>query len=119
MNAAEIARKALEILDRDGWCKGTTVYPRLTPISPRSYRTGSHCIGGAWSMAATGDAAMNCLDSVMMPLIEVIREQYPEIRDSVEAPVLGLPKREITLFNDLPGTTEADVRAILEKIGAS
>ena len=114
MNAAETARKALEILSRDGWCKGTTTYPCLTHIPVQPYRTGSHCIEGAWCMAATGNADMNVPVEVMMPLIEMIREQYPEIWNSVEECL-----REVTLFNDLPQTTEADVRAILEKIGGS
>lgn len=118
MDATEIAGKALEILDRDGWCKGAaTLKSIIWNNTPQ--RIGSHCIGGAWALAAGTDFHVSCIAS-FMPLIQVIRDQHPDLqvedmfRENEDLENL----RTITRFNDLPETLQDDVRAILEKIAA-
>ena len=114
---AEIARIALEILDRDGWCKGSVCidYPGA------SYPLGSHCLGGAWAIAAGTE--LHCDNAPLFEsLIQVIRDQRPGIDDMIEDVFRGELNlqdiRVITLFNDLIASTEDDVRVILEKIAA-
>ena len=117
MNIAETARKALEILDRDGWNKGAAILNFTYPDSP--YRMGSHCVGGAWAKAL-GIEFHTKNTRQLLPLIEMIREQYSRIEELIreEAIFAGYPIRVITMFNDMDSTTEADVRAILEKLAA-
>lgn len=113
MNTAETARKALEILDRDGWCKGTLSWRR-------PYRPSSHCLAGTWNMALYGDWAfpleMADHGAEYEPLLAAIREQYPDMEEEAKEDwhSLGL----ITWFNDRGRTAEADVRAVLEKLAA-
>ncbi len=118
MNIAETAQKALEILDKDGWNKGSTDKNFMySPSDP--YNLGSHCVGGAWAKALEiGFYHENT--GQLLPLIEMIREQYPQIEEMIreEGISLGYPIRTITMFNDMDSTTEADVRAILEKLAA-
>jgi len=125
-NVAETARKALEVLDRDGWCKGspefspdqgefevwTPGFPH--PVRHSGYRTGSHCLGGVWNIALHGRCSFTCSDASYEPLIRVILSQYPEL-DEQE---FLAPSGVITYLNDRPDITEADVRAILEKLAA-
>ena len=118
MNIAETARKALEILDKDGWNKGSAdknfIYSLDDP-----YKVGSHCAGGAWAKAL--GIEFHVENTVqLLPLIEMIREQYPLIEEMIREEVIfeGYPIRTITMFNDMYSTTEADVRAILEKLTA-
>jgi hypothetical protein len=115
MNIPEIAREALRVLDRDGWCKGSLQY-RNRENMPR-YPQGSHCLGGAWNIAHHGDPwwANNDCGNVYEPVADVIKAQYPE---QLSAVVLEAPSL-IMWLNDAPTTTEADVRAILEKLATS
>ena len=118
MNVAETARRALEILDADGWNKGYPV-KRLSSGLADPYRIGSRCGGGAWARACGVYLAHECRD-YFLPLVTMIREQYPEIDDEIgKNPALrDFPISVITSFNDRAATTEADVRAILEKLAA-
>ena len=117
MNIAETARKALEILDKDGWNKGSTDKNSIySPSDP--YKIGSHCAGGAWGKAL-GIEFHHENTGQLLPLIEMIREQYPQIEEMIrEEGIFPYPIRTITMFNDMDSTTEADVRAILEKLAA-
>lgn len=89
------ARAALEVLRRDGWCKGKWTAP-----------TGEHCISGAAIEAGTslyqpgphGDCT-----SFGHALYDVIDEQFPDRPMSVVG------------FNDHKDTTFADVELVLEK----
>ena len=128
---ARTAREALEVLDRDGWCKGSVTLYRNSPykimiigygspdniIDPASfsYPDGSHCLGGAWNIALCGKPSfLKDCDEAYEPLISVILAQYPEIAET------GLNRTSVILhFNDRAGTSEDDVRAILEKIACS
>ena len=127
MDVAQIARKALEILDRDGWCKGSVNFKPgpssgitiksagLPAFAPGNYPAGSHCLGGAWNLAlhdCPNFLAGN--PELYKPLAKAIHAQYPEIAE------LGLePQGSIVNFNDRASVTETGVRAILEKLAAS
>lgn len=117
-NVAETARKALDILDQDGWCKGS-VNMRPDPISgiPTGvrYRLGSHCLAGAWNKAFSGQCNFLPDENIYTPLIEIIREQYPEL-DAQNPRTIGAGI--IIVMNDSSSESEADVRAILEKLAA-
>jgi len=124
MTDSDTARKALEILDSDGWCKDHLTYPGFYALTryPAPWQAGSHCIGGAVNIAMHGneDWQLPGTADFYRRLADVIREQYPEFR----APrVTGLmPGTEdisfIAQWNNAPETAEADVRRILEKIAA-
>jgi hypothetical protein len=106
MNTAEIARKALEVLDRDGWCKMALTWPGA----------GTHCIAGAANIAMhdTSDWAYD-EDEFYDEAARIIRIQYPEYKDDcTEFPGEVL----VVEWNNSPGITEADVRAVLEKMAA-
>lgn len=109
MNTAEIARKALEILDRDGWNKGA-----LTWYVRAGYPVGSHCIGGAVNLAATGmDEWSPIAEPVYEALSKVIQAQYPEFAKpwhSCINPVM------IATWNNDKNITEQDIRRVLEKL---
>ena len=115
MTPAETARKALEILDRDGWCKYTTIWTTLHArnFPGSNYRIGSHCLGGAWN-EATRIESIGKLQESYAPLSAVIAEQYPGYKQDVIYPWNIIP-----MMNDDGTTTEADVRAILEKVMAN
>lgn len=137
METSEIAVKALEILDQDGWCKGSVSFHSQAmdnvhvvvagepPLQPQGYREGSHCLAGAWSMAATGNPAIWRNQAMFEPLVKAILALYPEIGD---LPWFGVPfefstladvnTSVITYLNDRQETTEDDVRAVLEKLAA-
>jgi hypothetical protein len=111
----EIARDALDLLDRDGWCKwAATMHEQ--GIGCRQYRKGAHCLGGALSMAYGATADMwTCPQAVYQRVADLIGEQYPEWQEwKAGFPVVCT----ITAFNDHEDTTEADVRRILEKLAA-
>jgi hypothetical protein len=112
MDAAETAREALRVLDRDGWCKGSLSYNSSPPGGV--YPGGSHCLGGAWNIADHGTVLWDTsCPGTYEPVADVIRAQYPQYSSDVsEAPCL------IMWMNDADPTTEADVRAILEKLAA-
>jgi hypothetical protein len=129
VTAAETARKTLEILDRDGWCKGyVTAPPDLwwVPSSwaPGAYPAspGTHCVGGAWNLAHHGTHLWQLTSTgynpfnghYLTPLVEQLAEQYPdgpwwEHDDHISV---------IAVWNNHPDITEADVRRVLEKIAA-
>ena len=118
MSVAETARCALEVLDADGWNKGSANKHKLLGATD-PYFLGSHCIGGAWARAC-GVYLVHEYRDYFLPLVTMIREQYPEIDDEIgKNPVLrDFPIAVITSFNDRAATTEADERAILEKLAA-
>ncbi len=107
MDTAQTARKALEILDRDGWTQGTVA----RVIATTRWRAGSHCIGGAWNLAVHGTARWAKNTTIYAPLVQVLRDQYPGFSSESTWDV-----GYIGAWNDRPDTTEADVRAILEKL---
>jgi hypothetical protein len=119
MNHAEIAQGALDILDRDGWCKFSLTYRSLFNAVPDFPRDGSHCIGGAVNLAMTGQDNWVLDSDFYGVLAGVIREQYPDHRLPEYAPADVLDVWFIAEWNNNPGTTEADVRRVLEKIAAS
>ncbi len=117
MNVAETARKALDILDRDGWNKGYLTNPYLD--GPGLYREGSHCIGGAWNLALTGTSATWLLapegDAGYELLAQTIQEQHPDLKGQyADWSSIGI----IADWNNHERTTESDVRRILEKLAA-
>lgn len=129
MNVAETARKALAALDKDGWCKGSTKLDNNARIMfmgtefilgtmDGKYPDGSHCLGGAWNIALHGIHYFLEDPELYEPLVQAILAQYPEVRDHWirvgKEPNSGL----ILHWNDRKETTEADVRAILEKLAS-
>jgi hypothetical protein len=125
---AEIAREALNILDRDGWCQGmlTMDFPWVTS----QFRLGSHCLGGAVNLAMYGhDRWYNreAPDSIAvdddgyafyLKVAAKVRELHPDWK----SPITAYPVDESPLLipcllafwnNDV---TESDVRTVLEKI---
>ena len=117
MSPAEIARKALEILDRDGWCKYQVTWTSFAAAmySGSDYRLGSHCLSGAWG-EVVGTLSGRELKEAYAPLAAVVREQYPAYAQVADP---AYPLTIIPAVNDAPDVTEADVRAILEKVIAS
>jgi hypothetical protein len=117
---AQVAREALGILDRDGWCKWmTTVRPGAIITAEGalvSFPEGSHCLGGAMNLILTGCAEQWCENAAAYDAaVGVIKEQYPLKWDDLDdLPSVGI----ITFFNDLEDTAEEDVRRILEKLAA-
>jgi hypothetical protein len=132
MSPSQVARDSLDILSRDGWCKWTTT-KWTTAMSPGaiiamthdrkasflSFPEGSHCLGGAWNVAHHGDPWwVNNVNDLYEPVADVIKAQYPEAAGlQLSAVVLEAPSL-IMWLNDAPVITEADVRAILEKLAA-
>lgn len=114
-NVAATARKALEILDRDGWCKGEITWSGMMTKKGGQFRIGSHCLGGAWNLAVTNETTWLQGEAAhyYAPLIGVLREQYPEHFTGDERLWDIIPR-----VNDTTSTTEADIRAILEKLAA-
>jgi len=128
-SVSQTAARALEILNEDGWCKGsvnfraisdlhwiTTIGLPAFQVAPGQYETGSHCLGGAWNLALHDDPSfLREYPELYEPLTEVILAQYPEIAD------IGFtdPSAVIANFNDRPLVTESDVRVLLEKLAAA
>jgi hypothetical protein len=53
----QVAREMISILERDGWNQGYVTYPYPDNAFPgEPWRHGSHCIGGAASLALSGGA---------------------------------------------------------------
>ena len=80
------------------------------------WRDGSHCIGGAWNIAQHGFEGWSWDDASYVRLAELIVAQHPEW-----ARVYTCADDAIFLiasWNNDEHTTEADVRAILEKLAA-
>lgn len=118
---AETAKKALEILDRDGWNRGMLTWPEGWPAPEgQSYQVGSHCLGGAWNLALDGKVGWVWSSHEHYPAYEVIakliHEQYPEFQPTYTWS--EDPEYFIATWNNLESTTEADVRGILEKLAA-
>lgn len=130
METAEIARKALAILDEHGWCKFA-----LTDMA------GRHCLGGAWNLAHHGYCDWNVGnprwyyeqplvidESAHQPLADAICALYPEFSSLLSMSRLreiAITRGEVTPaawliadWNNHPDTTEDDVRAVLEKLAA-
>lgn len=117
IDVAETARTALEILEEHGWCRGSVNYRCWIGSGPR-YPVGSHCIGGAWNLAASGTVQFQPEDSgIYDALAGVIQAQYPEcaLRDF---PHCNPQICTIMWFNDTRAGSESDVRRILEKLAA-
>lgn len=112
--AAETARRALDILDRDGWCK----YFITAPGNPyENVREGSHCLGGAWNLAHhDSDQWAEGAFRYLAPLVNEIMAQYGE-RPVSEA-WGGQLAPVIAAWNNSDEITECDVRRVLEKIAA-
>lgn len=116
-NIAETARKALEILDRDGWCQGEITWTGI--LGGRGdilkFKLGSHCLGGVWNLAVTSETTWLSGERAhyYAPLITVLREQYPEHFSDNDRLWDIIPR-----VNDAASTTEADIRVILEKLAA-
>jgi len=84
----------LEILRRDGWCKGTVLND-----------SGERCLIGALKLSPFAHP----WDSRIILIVdEVVREQFPDR-------IGGYKGRHIADFNDHPDTTFADVELVLEK----
>jgi hypothetical protein len=125
---ADTARRALEILDRDGWCKRALTWcalpsalldsmPRLSsfPDMLGNYPEGSHCIGGAVNLALRGKDRWVLTplgQSVYEAIASAICAQYPEHTPGFPSVMF------IVAWNNRPSTTEGDVRRILEKLAA-
>lgn len=110
-DVTQTAQETLEILNRDGWCKGAFTF-WFNPVN--SYPHGSHCLGGAWTLARNSSLWLE--DEEYVPLWELITSMYPDYAclhsDSHET-VLSC----ITCWNDNTAS-EGDVRAVLEKLAA-
>ena len=86
-------------------------------IDTHLWRSGSHCIGGAWNLALHGDDDVagdeNSYDK--RQIADVIVSQHPEWGPQYCGPGdVGF----IAEWNNHKSTTEDDVRAVLEKIAA-
>lgn len=126
---AQAARAALEILNRDGWCKRALTLHGSFPAAP--YREGSHCIGGAVNIAMFGNDMWHGDSSYLLSrtgpgddlyavLAGKIRELYPELAGDA-MPLARYRSQDTALiarWNNHPGISEADVRQVLEKIAA-
>jgi hypothetical protein len=119
--AAEIARGALEILDRDGWCKFfvTAPDPERYPVWTTGARAGQHCVGGAWNLAHHRSDMWDTNDlTYLVPLVAEIRAQYPEMVAGAPQEWGGMFPPVVAYWNNHDDVTEDDVRRVLEKIAA-
>ncbi len=86
MTAAEVARKAADLLKRDGWCQGRSEGPN-----------GERCLVAALSVAGWRSTRM------------AWRRVFEAIRQEAGAPSL-------TDWNDTPGRTADEVIALLRQV---
>lgn len=99
----DAARKALAILDQEGWCKFTATSP-----------AGAHCLGGAWALAH-GATLLSLGQADYRPLSEALTARYPCVRGRIPAH-LRTPLYLITSWNDHPATQRDHVRALLREL---
>ena len=119
---AETARKALEILDRDGWCRWSLEcseadlpYYRRQGMTPRA---GSHDLCGLWSLAVLGRLQPDAgAEDVYGPLARRIRELDPDLDRLFTGGALDVPVFYVIATNDR-WTTESEARAFLEGLAA-
>ena len=136
-STADTARKALEVLDSDGWCKGfltfgeTSVFVYTATQIPLPGKIGSHCIGGAVNIAMSESSRwLDVADEdygFYAELADLIREQYPEFdgyrqyRHIIGGREIILPPPPVSyiaMWNNDKDRTEEEVRRILEKLAA-
>lgn len=131
METSEIAAKALEILDRDGWCRGTFTQLRSVPPAgmwgdPGDWvHAGPHCGGGIWSLACGYETW--AAEEFFVPVWEKICELFPEdaaaakdfFKDSLsgDAVFVHTALARTVRWND-HFASEADVRLVFEKLAA-
>ncbi len=125
VETSEIAARALEIMDRDGWCKGH--FTALTSYPPRRDAKTPHCGGGIWSLACGYDTWAD--EEWFTPLWEKICELFPESAARAEnffsGVTMGGPQpsfihtalARVVRWND-HFALEADVRTVFEKLAA-
>lgn len=122
METAEIARKALEILDRDGWAKGT--FGQFTvDADGNAILYGPHCIGGAWTIAQGTGCWIIEENGSYRELWEMVAAMFPdwdyrEYRKYISPLAPDSPVNRIVAWND-HFAAEDDVRAVLEKLAVS
>jgi hypothetical protein len=132
MDAAATARKALKILDTDGWNKGYTTKPAVWTEAAawaehlgRSvyrewasrYKAGSHCIGGLWNLADHGYDGWRVEDTAYVePLADAVAALFPQWdwRRHRSHDVVHM----LANWNNSPDTTVENVRAALESLAA-
>lgn len=120
---AEIATRALSILEQDGWNRGYLVLRPLFNYENPEHKTGSHCIGGAINLAA--NPLLNGWAWYSSPgmawfyqhVVTTIRRLHPDYAWP-EATAEKGPHYYIAKWNNDPITTYADVRAVLTAIAA-
>lgn len=88
----------LDVLRRDGWCKGSF-----------HDMTGAYCIRGAGHQCRITSG-----HPYLLAVGEVAREQFPE-RIPADLATDRFTSNDVVRFNDHPDTTFADVEAVLEK----
>lgn len=126
----EIARDALDVLDRDGWCRGATLKRHSTApdmyadLYGEVYPEGSHCIAGLLNMSMWGNSEWHLAGSDIYRVVgEKIQELYgwenPHTYDEDDDPTFAFTVYTslITSWND-KSAKEPDVRAVLEKLAA-
>jgi hypothetical protein len=126
MKDAEIALKALEILQRDGWCKGATDWSvqdarRSAPESAPVFRLGSHCIGGALGLALHNQPDWIDTEDWAPAVLAKLRELFPDDIAGLEREILCLGAQRsgaiVAAWNDGPATIDQVVQ-VLEKLAA-
>lgn len=116
--AAQIARKALRVLETDGWCKMALTW---TAVCGKAYAEGSHCIAGAWNIALRHNENWVGDYRLYEPLVNAIKAQYPEFGNLAGTRLRGDEgdyDTYIAWWNNHQDRTRAEVTAILEKIAA-
>lgn len=117
----EIARKALMILDRDGW--SPDFLTRSHPVwgDTQQWREGSHCIAGLWNMALPGERSSWQFSSELhmasyAPLIAKARELFGD--DAISSTGSYHPHSDIYALVDWNNehATEDDIRRLLTEL---
>lgn len=95
MAVKDLADKAIEVLERDGWCQGFLTNSQ-----------GQHCLLGAMNQAHYNDEVGDF-------------HQFYELRQAVSAHIYNGTgdASSITLWNDTPGRTREDVIELLRRAG--